>query len=455
MICGQFKNAYNGSAWVSRNRVARLLADGTTLDPNYDVGVGPHGTVTQVVPMNSVGPYDDRMVVTGGFDTWNGNPCGYLVRLNTDGSLDDTFAGGTRADDRIRSLFWSSNGTGGWICGYFRNYDGSPRGGIASLDGNGNLSTTGFANITAVAGNAGSVYSLAAQSDGKIIIGGDFNGVDGKYRDGLARINPDGSLDTSFIGGVDGFVRSVAVQADGKILVGGEFGQCSGFACTSLARVNSNSYLDTTFKPLLVGVGFGNNLNRVYQVVPLADGKVMVAGELWGTVNGPVARLNSNGTPDTSFDASGFSITGADWYWGSRLAAAGDKWIIAGGYDTTTGGGGGFLARLTSTGGLDTDFGPNTPPVHIQTTDGYIEDMLLQPDSKIVVSGMFSQIINGAVPRSGIARFLANGGVDTTFTTPNLSPASHRQYPRNRRHGPAVQRQDSRRGEFLKLHGWL
>ena len=73
------------------------------------------------------------------------------------------------------------------------------------------------------------VYSLATQSDGKIIIGGDFNGVGGKYRGGMARINPNGSLDTSFKGGVDGYVKSVAVQADGKILVGGHFGQCQSY----------------------------------------------------------------------------------------------------------------------------------------------------------------------------------------------------------------------------------
>ena len=131
MICGQFRNVYNGSVWVPRNRVARLLSDGRTLDTSYDVGTGPYGSVTQIVPMNSVGTptYDDRMVVTGGFITWNGNPCGYLVRLNTDGSLDDTFAGGTRADDRIRTLMWNTNsagdlGTGGRIVGYFRNYNG-------------------------------------------------------------------------------------------------------------------------------------------------------------------------------------------------------------------------------------------------------------------------------------------------------------------------------------------
>ena len=108
------------------------------------------------------------------------------------------------------------------IYGYFRNYNGQARGGIAGLNADGTLNNS-FSNITANAGWSGMVYSMATQSDGKIIIGGDFNGVGGKNRSGLARINPDGSLDTSFIGGVDGIVRSVAVQADGKILLAGQF----------------------------------------------------------------------------------------------------------------------------------------------------------------------------------------------------------------------------------------
>ena len=85
----------------------------------------------------------------------------------------------------------------------------------------------------------------------------------------------------------------------------------------------------------------------------------------------------------------------------------------------------GFLARLTHNGAVDPTFGPgNTVPLHIQTMDGRIEDLLLQPDGKIVVSGGFSHIIDGTgnpPARRAIARFSANGLLDNTFT-PSLAP---------------------------------
>ena len=139
-------------------------------------------------------------------------------------------------------------------------------------------SMAAYANVTAIAGCPGMVSSLATQSDGKIIIGGNFNGVGGKYRGGFARLNPDGSLDTSFKGGVDGWVQSVALQADGKILVAGNFGQCQGYARPSLARLNPDGSLDTTFNPRL---GAGDDSGSiVHQVVPLSNGQMMITGYL-------------------------------------------------------------------------------------------------------------------------------------------------------------------------------
>lgn len=272
LIGGEFKHVNDVGAWVPRNRVARLGSDLRTLD-SYDVGVGPNGPVTQISPTS-----DDRMVLAGYFTTWNGAACGYLVRLTTTAAVDSSFNSGAGADDRIMHLNWNYNGSGGAIYGYFRNYNGQPRGGIAGLNGDGSFNGN-FANVTAMAGWPGMVYSLATQSDGKILIGGYFNGVGGKYRDGFARLNPNGSLDTSFKGGVDGMVMSVAVQADGKILLGGEFGQCQGYACTSLARLNPDGSLDTAFNPRLVGVD--NCVNRVNQVVPLSNGQIMIAGDIY------------------------------------------------------------------------------------------------------------------------------------------------------------------------------
>ncbi|MBU4231390.1 MAG: hypothetical protein KKD99_12735 [Proteobacteria bacterium] len=413
VICGQFQKVYNpaAAAWVSRNRVARLGSDLRTLDTFYSVGVGPNDMVEQISPMSSS---DDRMVLAGNFSTWNGAPRGYLVRLNANGTLDTNFpSGGSGADDRIMRVNWFSDGSGGLIYGYFRSYNGQPRRGIAGLNADGSLNGA-FASVTPFPGGPGMVSSLATQSDGKIIIGGpNFNGVGGKYRGGFARLNPDGSLDTSFKSGVNGWVEGVALQADGKILVAGNFGQCQGYARHGLARLNPDGSLDTAFN-LRLGAGDDSG-SIVHQVVPLSNGQLMITGYL----TGPAVRLNSDGTLDPSFDASSFSIPGSEGLNGRRLAVVGDKYVVAGTYNEFSNG---FLVRLTPSGAVDPDFGPsNTPPLHIQTMDGSIEDLLLQPDGKIVVSGGFSHIIDGSVARPGIARFSANGLLDNTFT-PSLVP---------------------------------
>ena len=99
-----------------------------------------------------------------------------------------------------------------------------------------------------------------------------------------------------------------------------------------------------------------------------------------------------------------------------RLAVVGNKYVVAGTYNEFSNG---FLVRLTHSGAVDSDFGPNTPVPHIQTMDGNVEDLFLQPDGKIVVSGGFFHIIAGTgtpPERRAIARFSANGVLDTTFT---------------------------------------
>ncbi len=73
--------------------------------------------------------------------------------------------------------------------------------------------------------------SFAAQSDGKILIGGVFTTYNGTSRGYVARLNSDGSLDTGFLAtgvGASGLVCSIAVQSDGKILIGGDFTTYNG-----------------------------------------------------------------------------------------------------------------------------------------------------------------------------------------------------------------------------------
>ena len=87
-----------------------------------------------------------------------------------------------------------------------------------------------------------SVYSLAVQADGKILVGGRFSTLGGQSRNGIGRLNGDGTLETSFNPGAGGtypYVSSLAVQADGKILVGGDFTTLGGQSRNYIGRLNN------------------------------------------------------------------------------------------------------------------------------------------------------------------------------------------------------------------------
>jgi len=135
----------------------------------------------------------------------------------------------------------------------------------------------GFAPGAILNGAApGVVRALNVQSDGKVIVAGDFTSIAGTARGRLARLNLDGSLDASFAtaAGADGPINALAVQSDGKIVIGGEFTTFDGIVRNRIARVTTAGILDTTFASAS-GAGADGTINSVvYQ----PDGAVLVAG---------------------------------------------------------------------------------------------------------------------------------------------------------------------------------
>src|SRR5258706_145144 len=125
-----------------------------------------------------------------------------------------------------------------------------------------------------------SVYSIAVQADGKILIGGGFtalapNGGGTVTRNHIARLNPDGTLDASFDPNANSFVFSIAVQDDGKILIGGFFtalSQNGGGPVErhSIPRLNPDGTPDASFDP--------NADSCVYSIAVQADGKILIGG---------------------------------------------------------------------------------------------------------------------------------------------------------------------------------
>src|SRR5690606_13492315 len=81
--------------------------------------------------------------------------------------------------------------------------------------------------------------NVTLQTDGRILIAGNFTSYKNTPRHRLARVNPDGSLDTSFDPGpgADQQVLALAVQPDGRVLLGGDFTTCGGGARRHLVRL--------------------------------------------------------------------------------------------------------------------------------------------------------------------------------------------------------------------------
>jgi uncharacterized delta-60 repeat protein len=149
--------------------------------------------------------------------------------------------------------------------------DGSPRLAVARFLANGSLDPAFTpAPITVT---TATVHALAVQSNGQVVLGGSFNYVGGIYRPILVRLNTDGTVDAGFDpgAGVNNTVAALAVQTNGKIVVGGNFTTFNGIPCNRLLRLNSDGSLDSTFN---TGAGFDGNVTAL---AIQSDNKILVA----------------------------------------------------------------------------------------------------------------------------------------------------------------------------------
>jgi uncharacterized delta-60 repeat protein len=200
------------------------------------------------------------------------------------------------------------------------------------------------------------VFGLAIDSSGKIVVGGQFTSYNGTSERYIARLNTDGSLDTTFapVGtGLNADVGVLKIDSSGKIIIGGGFISYNGTSRNYVARINTDGSLDATFNP---GTGFNGVVNYVNTD---ASGKILVGGQFTsfnGTGTPYIARLNTDGSLDTTFASTGtgfntqVSVIQVDAYTGK---------IYVGGYFTSYNGTSTpYLARLNSDGSLDTTFSP-------------------------------------------------------------------------------------------------
>ncbi len=394
IVCGGAFLSSNSFGGQARNRIARLETDGRvdqTLNLNL-IGDDILATAVQA---------DGKILIGGDFTSVLGLQRNNLARLNTDGTVDTTLA--PIVNDSVRAIAVQADGkilVGGPFSGLAPN--GGPtitRNNVARINTDGSIDSAFNPNLN------NSLNAIAVQADGKILLGGFFtalapNGGPSVTRGYLVRLNTDGTLDAAFNPRPDDYVSAIAVQSDGKILVGGQFTAFSpnggaNIPRNKIARLNPDGSVDPVFDP--------NADSRVQTVAVQPNGKILLGG-FFSTLapfggasvtRSGFARLNTDGTVENAFNPNPDGVV-------STIGLQADGKILIGGSFNSVAPNGGpaqarkSIARLNPDGTLDA-FDPQA--------NNSVLAVALQPDGKILVGGTFDSI--GGQTRRLFAR-LAN-----------------------------------------------
>jgi uncharacterized delta-60 repeat protein len=302
---------------------------------------------------------DGKIVVVGFFSQYNTVTANYIIRLNSDGSVDTSF--------NIGSGF---------------NYY---------------------------------VFNIVQQTDGKFVIIGAFTSYNGVSANRIIRLNLDGSVDTSFNTG-SGFnqtLAKIAIQSDGKFVIAGNFTSYNGSSINRIIRLNSNGTRDTSFNP---GSGFSSD-SVINGLGVLSNGQIIVAGNFnsYNNVSCPMMiKLNSNGTRDTSFQ---YTSTGTSSKYISTihitldLVSGADKITIAIYYGSTSTSG---LERYLYNGYLDTVILSGSSANSVNGTIAAIHLLKSSPVDLYLLTGTFTTM-NSYISANGIIRIDSHGNKDNTF----------------------------------------
>jgi uncharacterized delta-60 repeat protein len=458
-----------GAATV--NNVARLETNGA-LDPTFSgTGAGPSAWQINTA---LVRPSDGKIFLAGYFSSFGGQTRHNIAWANPDGSVHSSFAGLGGATEYNPNIWTLATQADGKIImtGVFTSHDGVPHNNVLRVNPDGTVDSSFDVHTDR------STRALLIQPDGKILIAGFFGEVNGVPMARIARLNSDGTLDPSFNPGSGPdryYIRALALDAAGNIYVGGEFSAFNGIPHVGLVKLSPTGAVDNVFSPANAGpfdlvnlvtsmtppdssghiviggsfrnyngtnirgiarfdtttgaidstfnaggAGFTGGSGTVFALRQAPDGKYYAGGTFTsynGVTRRGIARLNSNGSLDTTFSGP-FTTSGDTVY---ALALQNGK-IYAGGSKSS--GAGGIFVRLTDTGAVDSSLVTGTgfeisPLTHYSATTK-ISALTLQPDGKLLVGGIFNRY-NGT-GRICLAR-LTGPVVVVPTPTPTATPS--------------------------------
>jgi uncharacterized delta-60 repeat protein len=424
--------------------LARYSSDGA-LDNSF--GIEGYSTIVNLLGPKAALQNDGKIVVVG-YSISNSTTDFAVVRYNPDGSLDNSFDGDgkvttdigstssidfhdyatslvVQSNEKIVVVGYSTISTGTTDFAVVRyNPDGSLDN---SFDGDGKV-TTNFGSYYCMA------YSVALQSDGKIVLAGVNNTFSGTIYDfALVRYNVDGSLDNSFdgdgklttdlLGSVD-IATSIGVQSDGKIITGG-YGRnpSNGTDDFAVVRYNPDGSLDNSFDGDGKVLTDFNNWDYPISLAIESAEKIVLAGYSRNMYSGlsdfAVVRYNPDGSLDNSFDGDGKVTTdlGSVQDYANSLALQSDgKLVVVGStYNQNESANDIAVVRYNPDGSLDNSFdGDGKLITYVVRSRSEFHDLAVQSDGKIIAAG-YTWNFNTNSSEVTLARYNPDGSFDNSF----------------------------------------
>lgn len=382
--------------------VMRITSNGL-LDSTFNIGIV--NRVTQFPQVNAVAIQPDgKILIAGFFSSYNQIPANNIVRINTNGNIDNSFNSGTGFNYILNTLDIHSNTTF-FTGGNFTYYDTTNADSILLLNSNG--------TINPIFDIGSTVYipfgpaAFCAQDDGKVIVVGDFNHYNNVGENHILRLNSDGSKDSAFNVG-SGFLwgtgngtrtSAIAQQLDEKIIVGGLFDSYNGTSVNNLIRLNTDGSIDASFNN-------NSGLGWVNLVTILSDGKMLVYGLGNGFVY-QILRLNQDGTIDPSFSSTAVF----DSFISSIKVQSNGKILVVGSFSTFNSITANCIVRLNPDGTLDNTFVSGSGFIDFFRN---IRTLAVQQDGKIIVGGRFTSY-NGTSNLKNFIRLNTDGTIDPSF----------------------------------------
>lgn len=360
---------------------------------DVDLNFGPHPGFNEKVNAITIQP-DGKILVGGSFTTYRGLTQNYLIRLNTDGSKDQTFDIGNGFNNIVNTIQLQPDGKI-IIGGNFTSYNGESQMHLIRLNDDGSKDNS----LAIGTGLNGNIYVLKLLADGKILAGGYFGTYQGLTAENLVRINSDGSADSTFnFGTFNDVVNNIHVLPDGKLLIPST--THLGVAKKGLIRINTDGTEDTSF---IISTGFDGIVSTTKLQL---DGKILACGlftSYQGIVQNRIVRLNSDGSLDSSFSiGSGFNkeVTTIELQPDGKILACGSFTSYQGQPEND-------VIRLNTDGSKDLTF-------DVGELFGNVYQIVLQPNGKILVGGDFISLENDA--QCMLSSLENNGNQDLNFS---------------------------------------